>query len=295
MKKPVYVIDAMNYIHRAYYSMPDTITSSKGMLTNAVFGYLRALLRIINEQKPEYMAAAFEKPTSFRNSIFAGYKANRKTPPEDLEAQFNYCRRITKAIGVACIEVDDYEADDVIGTIAKRMSGLGYRVIVVTGDKDMSQLVCDTVFVYDMAKGQFLDETKVREKFGVTPAQIPDLLALHGDHVDNIPGVMGVGEKTAQQILSVCSGIEDLAGMDLAPKLQFRGRDEILRRIRENMEAVRISRQLATICCDAPIEVSPEILRYRRADRGTIHPLCRELGFASVLPDIPLTQPMLFS
>ena len=159
----------------------------------------------------------------------------------------------------------------------------------------MSQLVCDTVFVYDMAKAQWLDEAGVREKFGVAPGQIPDLLALHGDHVDNIPGVMGVGEKTAQQILSVCSGIEDLAERDLAAQFQFRGRDQILRRIRENIETVRISRQLATICCEVPIEVSPQILRYRRADRGTIHPLCRELGFASVLPDIPLTQPMLFS
>src|SRR6185369_3672424 len=156
MKKPVYVIDAMNYIFRAYYSMPDSITTPKGMLTNAVFGYLRTLLRIINEQKPEYMASAFERKTSFRTTIYSGYKANRKLPPEDLEAQFNYCRRITEAIGVACVEVDHYEADDIIGTIAKRMSSMGHRVIVVTGDKDMSQLVCDTVFVYDMAKGQWL-------------------------------------------------------------------------------------------------------------------------------------------
>jgi DNA polymerase I len=119
-------------------------------------------------------------------------------------------------------------------------------------------------------------------------------LALHGDHIDNIPGVMGVGEKTARQILSVCGTIEDLADTHLNAKLRFRGRDEILRRIRENMEAVRISRKLATICCEAPIDVSPAALRYRGGDRGVLGPLCRELGFAQVLEEIPLAQPMLF-
>jgi len=294
MKKPVYVVDAMNYIFRAYHSLPDNITSPDGLLTNAVLGYLRTLLRIIKERKPDYMAAAFEKDTSFRNTLFAAYKANRKQPPEELEAQFEYCRRITQAIGVACVEVDNYEADDVIGTIAARMSAIGYRVVVVTGDKDMSQLVSDAVSVYDIGREHWLDEAGVREKFGVAPAQIPDLLALHGDHIDNIPGVMGVGAKTARQILSVCGSIEDLSDMNLSAKLRFRGRDEILRRIRENMETVRVSRRLATICCEAPIEVSPEVLRYRRADRRTLDPLCRKLGFMAVVEDIPLAQPTLF-
>jgi len=294
MKKAVYVVDAMNYIFRAYHSLPDNITSPDGLLTNAVLGYLRTLLRIIKERKPDYMAAAFEKDTSFRNTLFAAYKANRKQPPEDLEAQFEYCRRITQAIGVACVEVDNYEADDVIGTIAARMSAIGYRVVVVTGDKDMSQLVSDAVSVYDIGREHWLDEAGVREKFGVAPAQIPDLLALHGDHIDNIPGVMGVGAKTARQILSVCGSIEDLSDMNLSAKLRFRVRDEILRRIRENMETVRVSRRLATICCEAPIEVSPEVLRYRRADRRTLDPLCRRLGFMGVVEDIPLAQPMLF-
>src|SRR2546422_10746018 len=112
MKNPVYVIDAMNYIFRAYHSLPANITSPSGMLTNAVLGYLRTLLRIIKERKPEYIAAAFEKDTSFRKAMFAAYKANRKQPPEDLESQFDYCRKITEAIGIRCIEVDDYEADD---------------------------------------------------------------------------------------------------------------------------------------------------------------------------------------
>jgi DNA polymerase-1 len=295
MKKPVYVVDAMNYIFRAYHGLPDNITSPNGMLTNAVLGYLRTLLRIIKERKPEYMAVAFEGDTSFRNSIFSGYKANRTQPPANLEAQFDYCRKITTAIGVTCLEAQDYEADDIIGTIATKMSGEGHPVVVVTGDKDMSQLVCDNVRVYDIAKENWLDETAVREKFGVSPAQIPDLLALHGDHVDNIPGVMGVGEKTAQQILRVCETVEDVVHGHIDASLNFRGRDAILKRIRENMDTVRTSRRLATICCDAPIQVSPERLRYRRGDRHTLNPLCRELGLVRVLEDIPLAQPTLFS
>jgi DNA polymerase-1 len=240
------------------------------------------------------MAAAFEGDRSFRNVMFAGYKANRKQPPEDLEAQFGYCRKITEAIGVACLEVSDYEADDVIGTITARMSDLGHPVVVVTGDKDMSQLVGPNVQVYDIAKEHWLDETGVKEKFGVAPAQIPDLLALHGDHVDNIPGVSGVGPKTARQILAIYRTVEELASGELSSALSFRGRDEILKRIRENIDRVRISRKLATICCEAPIQVSPEVLRYRRGDTRVLHPLCEELGFVRVLEDIPLSQPMLF-
>ena len=275
MKKPVYVVDAMNYIFRAYHALPDNITAPSGMLTNAVLGYLRTLLRIIRERKPEYMAAAFEGGgTSFRSAMFSAYKATRKQTPDDLEAQFDYCRRITEAIGVACLEADDYEADDVIGTIAMRMVALGHPVVIVTGDKDMSQLVGDSVQIYDMAKENWLNESGVREKFGVAPGQIPDLLALHGDSVDNIPGVTGVGEKTARQILSVCKNVEDLASIDFSDRMSFRGRDEILRRIRENMEAVRISRKLATICCEVPMEISAEVLRYRRGDHRELKALC---------------------
>jgi DNA polymerase I len=295
MKKPVYVIDAMNYIFRAYHALPANITAPSGMLTNAVLGYLRTLLRIIKERRPEYMAAAFEGATSFRSTVFSGYKATRKRTPDDLQAQFDYCRRITEAIGITCLEADDYEADDVIGTITTRMAAFGHTVVIVTGDKDMSQLVCENVQIYDMAKESWLNEFAVREKFGVGPGQIPDLLALHGDSVDNIPGVAGVGEKTARQILSVCKNVEELAKIDFRDRLRFRGRDEILRRIRENIETVRVSRKLATICCEVPVNVSPEILRYRRGDQTKLNRLCAELGFEKVLEDIPLAQPMLFS
>src|ERR1044071_6015632 len=178
-REPVYIIDAHNYIFRAYHGLPGNITSPSGMLTNSVLGYLRTLPRIIKEDRPQYMAAAFESHTSFRNEVFAAYKANRRETPADLVPQIDYCRMITEAIGVAVFDASNYEADDVIGTIAVKMWSLGYPAVIVTGDKDMSQLVCEGIRVYDMAKEVWLDEAGVREKFGVSPAQIPDLLALH--------------------------------------------------------------------------------------------------------------------
>jgi DNA polymerase-1 len=165
----------------------------------------------------------------------------------------------------------------------------------VTGDKDMSQLVCDGIRIYDIAKEVWLDEPAVLEKFGVTPPQIPDLLALLGDSVDNIPGVFGVGDKTARQILSVCSGVEDLVSAPhLDDQFTFRGRTDILRRIRDNIDSVRTSRKLATICCDVPINVTPDVVRYRRGDSRRLGALCDELGFRRVMDDIPIAQPMLF-
>ncbi len=295
MSNAVYIIDAMNYIFRAYHALPDDIRSPSGLLTNAVLGYLRTLLRIIKERKPQYMVAAFEAGSSFRAQVFSEYKANRPARPQDLEPQFGYCRRITKAIGVPCFEMAGYEADDIIGTIASKMSQLGHPIIIVTGDKDMSQLVCGTIRIYDIARDMWFDETAVRERFGVAPGQIPDLLALHGDSVDNIPGVRGVGPKTARQILSVYTTIEDLIEQPPEGKtMNFRGRDEILRRIRQNIETVRMSRKLATICCEAPFSFTSEELRYRSGDRRMLEPLCAELGFQRVLEDIPLAQPRLF-
>jgi DNA polymerase-1 len=293
---PVYIIDALNYIFRAYHALPaDAFSSPSGAPTNAVLGYTRTLLRIIKEQRPEYMIAAFEGDTSFRSQLFREYKANRAEMPTDLAPQIGYCRRITEAIGIPVYEATDFEADDVIGTVAVKMWSQGYPAVIVTGDKDMSQLVCDGIRVYDIAREVWLDEAGVREKFGVNPSQIPDLLALLGDSVDNIPGVSGVGPKTARQLLSVCVSVEDLAHpQESLSALAIRSRDQILQRIRDGMETVRMSRKLATICCDVPVTVTPEALRYRRGNQKTLLPLCEELGFRRVLDEIPLAQGRLF-
>jgi len=295
MRKPVYIVDAMNHIFRAYYALPRDIHSPSGMLTNAVLGYARTLLRIIRDHKPEYLVSVFEGDTSFRNELFSDYKANRAEHPADLDRQVDSCRRITEAIGVPYFRLNDYEADDLIGTIAIRMWESGHSVVIVTGDKDMSQLVRTGINVYDMGKGLWLDEARVREKFGVTPQQIPELLSLLGDSVDNIPGVFGVGEKTARQILSICSCVEDLVLSDTYDdRFTFRGRTDILRRIRTNIDAVRMSRKLATICCDAPITVNSDTVRYRRAHREKLNSVLAELGLKQIAADVPLAQPTLF-
>jgi DNA polymerase-1 len=284
----VFILDALNYIFRAYYAVPLT-TSPSGMPKNAIVGYTRTLLRILKEQQPEFLVAAFESPTSFRSQLFEQYKANRSATPENLSPQIDYCRKMTEAIGIPTYDADGFEADDVIGTIAMKMWSRGYSAAIVSGDKDLAQLVRSDVRVYDLANDVWLDEGAVRKRFGVDPAQIPDLLALHGDAIDNIPGVAGVGPKTARQILALCPGIEDLALNDeILDSVPARTRNRVRTGILGDMETVRLSRRLATIRCDAPLQVTPESVRYRRGRRDLLLPLCQELGLSGLLEEIPM-------
>ena len=286
----VFILDALNYIFRAYYAVPQDITTPAGVPKNAVLGYTRTLLRILKEQQPVFMVAAFEGPRSFRRQLYDQYKANRTETPQNLSPQIEYCRRMTEAMGIPTYDADGFEADDVIGTVAMKMWSRGYSTVIISGDKDLSQLVRADVCVYDMANDMWLDESGVRERFGVEPRQIPDLLALNGDAVDNIPGVPGIGPKTARLILTVCSGVEDLAANDsLIDSVDIRSRTRLLRRILDSMETVRLSRKLATIRCDAPLTITPETVRYRRGQRDTLVPLCEELGFRGLLEDIPMS------
>jgi len=285
----VFVIDALNYIFRAYYGVPQDITTPSGMPKNAVLGYTRMLLRILKEHRPEFLIAAFESYTSFRSDLLSSYKANRSVTPENLSPQIKYCRRMTEAMGIPTYESPGFEADDVMGTVAMKMWSRGYPVVVVSGDKDMAQLVREGVCVYDMANEVWLDEAGVRERYGVYPCQIPDLLALRGDAVDNIPGVEGIGPKTAQQVLSACMSVEDVAIDDaILDSVEIRYRGRVIRQILNSMEAVRLSRRLATIRCDVPLEITPDTVRYRRGNRETLLPLCEELGLTGLLEEIPI-------
>jgi len=287
----VFVIDALNHIFRAYYGVPQDITTPSGMPKNAVLGYTRMLLRLLKEHQPEHIVAAFESPRSFRSALFEAYKANRSLTPESLSPQIKYCRRMTEAMGIPTYESDGFEADDIMGTVAMKMWSRGYPVVIVTGDKDLAQLVREGVWIYDMANESWLDEARVRERYGVYPCQIPDLLALRGDSVDNIPGVDGIGPKIAQQILSVCMSVEDVAIDDaILDSVEMRSRSKIIRKILNSMETVRLSRRLATIRCDVPIDINPDTVRYRRGQRDSLVPLCTELGFSGILEEIPLAR-----
>ena len=293
--QPVFLVDSMNYIFRAYYGLPDSITSPSGMKTNAILGYLRTLLRIIKDQRPPFIAAAFEGAHSFRRELYTEYKANRTAPPDDLKVQFGYCRQMTEAVGIPTFDMETYEADDIIGSLAVQMAKLGHPVVIVSGDKDLAQLVNDRIRIYDLANNRWLDRAAVKIKMGVEPTQVPDLLGLLGDSVDNIPGVHGVGVKTAAKLLAVCETIEDISESNL-DGVTFRGRDRILERIRDNLELAKTSRDLARIRCDIDMGITPDNLRYRKGRPHEVIPLCKELGFDDILGDIPLhyDQPGLF-
>jgi DNA polymerase-1 len=285
----VFIVDALNYIFRAYYGVPQDITAPSGMPKNAILGYTRTLLRLLKEHEPEFIVSAFEGYSSFRTDLLKSYKANRAETPESLAPQIEYCKRMSEAMGIPTYESHGFEADDVIGTVAMKMWSRGYSTVVVSGDKDLAQLVRPGVCIYDLANETWLDEAGVRERFGVEPKQIPDLLALNGDAVDNIPGVPGVGPKTARQILSACTGVEDLLANDsLIDFVEMRSRTRILRRILDSTDTVRLSRKLATIRCDAPLNITPDTVRYRRGHRETLVPLCEELGFRGLLEEIPV-------
>lgn len=294
-RRPVFLVDAMNYIFRAYYGVPGTVTAPSGMKINAILGYLRTMLRLIREQEPLFLATAFEGAHSFRRTLYAGYKANRARPPEDLTVQFDYCKRLTEAIGIPAFQRDTFEADDIIGSIAVRMARSGHPVVIVSGDKDLAQLVDDRIHLYDLAKNVWLDANAVKAKLGVRPPQVPDLLALLGDAVDNIPGIQGVGGKTATLLLSRCESIEDIPNTKF-DDVPIRGREQVLRKIHENMELARTSRELARIRCDVDLGLEASGLRYRRGHPDTVIGLCKELGLHGILNEIPLRydQPGLF-
>ena len=201
----VYLIDASPYIFRAYYSLPGSIRDPKGIKVGAVYGFASFLLKLIADEKVTHLGVAFDRNLngSFRNRFYPPYKEQRQPPPADLVAQIDPCVEVASALGAfTCID-DEYEADDLIATLTVRLTAEGHGVVIVTSDKDMAQLVSDRVSLYDFGKGERYTPAEVHAKFGVRPDQITDLLALAGDPVDNIPGVKGIGPKSAAELLEI--------------------------------------------------------------------------------------------
>jgi len=248
-RKRLFLIDGMSHIYRAYYAIP-RLSNSKGIPTNAVYGFHSMLRRIIEEEKPEYIGVAFdlEGPT-VRHEKFEAYKATRKPMPEDLVAQLPLIRRLCEVFQVPVISYPGYEADDILGTLARKASEAGLAAILVTSDKDMLQLVNDDILVLDPGKDDLiLDAHKVVEKMGVKPEQVPDLLGLWGDASDNIPGAPGIGEKGAKEIIQTFGTIENaLKNWDQVKKKTYQ------QSLRDNAEIIRVSRELATIHQDLPL------------------------------------------
>ena len=279
----VHLFDGHVYIFRAYYSLPSMQTPD-GTPCNAAYGFANTLIRYVADEDPSHVGVCFDHAmTSFRNEVEPEYKAQRGEPPEDLEPQFDLCREVAEALGFAVWEREDYEADDVIGTIAGEVIGRKGRVRVVTTDKDLCQLVREDgrVVVHDLAKAVTYDAAGVREKFGVSPAQIPDFLGLVGDTIDNLPGVPGVGPKSAAAVLQAFESIEAIPDdVDAWAGVPVRGAKGLAEKIGLHRERALRTKELATVLRKVP-GVSPGLrdLAYRGADRERVEALFDRLGW----------------
>lgn len=272
------LIDASVYIFRAFHSLPSSIAGSDGRPLNAVHGYATFLTALLADSGDDQVAAAFDESltSSFRNEWYADYKANREAPPQALIDQIAACRAITEALGVATLSSARYEADDLIGTLAAGHTG---PVTLVTSDKDLAQLLGAGDILWDYAREMRFDSAAIREKFGVAPQQIPDYLALVGDSVDNIPGVPGIGAKTAAAFLDRFPDLETmLAAPEALAALDIRGAKSAAGKLTGHAEQARLSRRLAVIVTDIELSASQRDIRRRAVDDARLEAICDELG-----------------
>ncbi len=278
------LIDGNSLANRAFYAIP-MLSNSQGLITNAVYGFCNMLKKILEEEKPRYLAVAFDKGRIvFRHKEYENYKATRKGTPEELKEQFPVLKDLLRVMNVASYELEDYEADDLIGTLVKWGEDKGMKVAVVTGDKDALQLVSEKTRVLLTKKGitelECYDEKKLYEKYELEPRQIIELKGLMGDASDNIPGIPGVGEKTALKLLKEHDNIENV----LANKGAYSGK-KLGALLEEYGEQALLSRRLATIECRVPMQIDIDELRVREPDYPALIEKLKELEFNSLLQD----------
>jgi len=290
----VHLIDGHVYIFRAYHSIP-SMEAPDGSPTGAAYGFTNSLIKLMADPTVTHAAVCFDHAmTSFRNELFADYKANRGEPPDDLEPQFALCDELARALGLAVFSREGYEADDLIATLATSLGERGAQVVVVTSDKDLSQLVRDdgSVVLHDVAKDRRLDADGVREKFGVGPEQIPDYLGLVGDAVDNLPGVPGIGPVSAAAALAAFGSIESIPeDPDAWAGLPVRGAKRIAAAIAAHREQALRTRELATVVRKVPgVVADTEALALRGAHRERLLPLFDRLGWNRIRERIPRWQ-----
>lgn len=260
-----YLVDASLYVFRAWHSIPSDFTDVDGHPVNAVHGFTRFLLDLLERASPTHAAICFDESltSSFRNAIYPAYKANRELPPEELHRQFAYCREVAAALGMTVLTDSTFEADDLIGSAVSVLGNLGCRSIIVSADKDFGQLIGDSVEQWDFSRDQRWDAQGIKQRLGVHPEQVADYLALMGDAVDNIPGIPGIGAKTAAVLLAHFGTLEALLSRsDEVAFLRMRGAASVSAKLREHSALATLSRQLTGIALDAP--VPPDIDGYIR-------------------------------
>jgi len=278
----LYLIDGSSYVYRAYHAIKG-LTNSAGVPTNAVYGFTNMLLKILREKKPEGLCIVFDTaaPTE-RHRLYEDYKAQRPEAPGDLIAQIPVIKEVITAFRIPLYELPGYEADDIIGTLAKKSASQGVRVFIVTGDKDIMQVVDEDIVVYDPVKDAVADARTVEDRFGVPPSRIPEFMALAGDPVDNIPGVKGIGEKTARDLLAGFSSLDELiekAGQIKNPRIR--------KMVLDNIDVIKLSRTLATIDTNVPVDIDIAEVTLKEPDWPSLLRLFTELDFKSFIRLIP--------
>ena len=286
-RPPLYLIDASLYVFRAWHSMPNEFHDADGWPTNAVHGFARFLLELIERERPTHIVIAFDEALDccFRNAIYPAYKANRDPAPEELRRQFAHCKALCVALGLAVLSHREYEADDLIGSAAFGARAHGFRAVIVSADKDLSQLLDEHDEQWDYARNQRWGADGVPARHGVHARQMADYLALCGDAVDNIPGVPGIGAKTAVALLAHFGTLDALlARVEEVPYLRLRGAVSTAAKLRAHREQALLCRQLSTIALDAPLDGAA--LHYVRGvvDASVLLALCEALRFG------PLTR-----
>lgn len=284
----VYHIDASYFVFRAYHSMPPDMVDADGNATHALYGFARFIADLLEQVRPERIGVAFDQSlrseTSFRNGIYPAYKANRESPPVDLERQFALCREFCRHMGLAEFASAEYEADDIIGTLAARARAAGLRNVLVTRDKDLSQLIRDGDVFWDYSGNARYQYHEIGPRFGAIPELIADFLALTGDAVDNIPGVPGIGKKTAAELFAIFGSLDDLyANLERVAAMKLRGAAAVAARLLAHKDAAYLARRLTGIVCNIPFEFTLEELKPRPPDAARLEAFFDTHGFGNIL------------
>lgn len=292
MSGPVHLVDASLYVFRAWHSMPPEFEDREGWPVNAVHGFTRFLLELLERQRPARIAVAFDESldTNFRNEIYPAYKANRDPAPEELKRQFAHCQRVCRALGLPVLADGRYEADDLIGSALGQVRRAGHAGLIISADKDLSQLLDADDEQWDYARNERWRADGVKARYGVHAHQVADYLGLTGDAIDNIPGVPGIGPKTAATLLGHFGSLDGIyERLDEVPYLRLRGSAQHAARLREHRDIALLSRRLATIDVAAPLPPDLGTAERRAPDAAALEALCEDLRFG------PMTRRRLMS
>ena len=278
-RKTLYLIDGSSYIFRAFFGVRQQLSTSNGFPTNALYGFINMLQKVIRDEKPDYLVVAFDSPDkTFRHKIYPNYKANRDAPPEELSRQFPYFEPLVKAYGLSSIRRPGFEADDIIGTLAKKGQQKGLDIVIVSGDKDMMQLISPHIYMLDTMKNKKFMDKEVAEKFGVHPDKVVEVMGLMGDSSDHIPGVKGVGPKTAAELIRKFGSIESL--YKRIDEVEKKNLKEKLERDKEN---AFMSRELVSIDTEMDLEFNSDLMILGKIDSVKLKKMFEEFEFVSFL------------